>query len=130
MTVLTVVHAGLARTLSVLTNSNTHPVAQPAGGSCTSKYQVSLNLLDGATAPGIPSLQHIIDMLGVIVVLSCLLAAIGGVGVVNFGGVIGIRHAGQLGRMMIIGGVIGAFAIGLLVVLINWALSLGLNTHC
>jgi hypothetical protein len=98
--------------------------------SCNSKYKVSLNLMDGATAPGLPALQHGINIFGVLAVLAGFAAALGGLVWIGLGKVIGVHNSGTHGRIMILGGIAGAFAVGLIVTLINWGLSQGLATSC
>jgi len=95
-----------------------------------SKHPVTINLLDGTNAPGLAVLQHVINIAAVVVLGLCALGALGGLAWIPAGRVIGVHHAGQQGRIMVVGAVLVAFVVGLLAVLINLAYSWGSGTTC
>lgn len=95
-----------------------------------SKHPVTINLLDGTNAPGLDALQHVINIAAVVVLAMCALGSLGGLAWIPAGRVIGVHHAGQQGRIMVVGSVLVAFAVGLLAVLINLAYSWGSGATC
>ena len=112
----------------------TTPLAKPGGGAaapatCT-KHPVTINLLDGTNAPGLDALQHLINITAVVVLGLCALGALGGLAGIPAGRIIGVHHAPQHGRIMVVGSIAVAFAVGLLAVLINLAYSWGSGASC
>jgi hypothetical protein len=103
------------------------PSAAP--DKCT-KHPVTINLLDGTNAPGLDALQHVINISAVLVLALCALGALGGLAWIPAGRTIGVHHAGQQGRIMVVGAIMVAFAVGLLAVLINLAYSWGSGASC
>lgn len=104
------------------------PATAPA--SKCSKKPVTINLLDGANAPGLDALQHVINIGAVAVLALCALGALGGLAWIPGGRVIGVHHAGQQGRIMVVGALAVAFLVGLLAVLINLAYTWGSGASC
>lgn len=106
-------------------------ISTPAVGPSTcSKHPVTINLLDGANAPGLDALQHVINIAAVVVLAMCAVGSLGGLAWIPAGRVIGVHHAGQQGRIMVVGAILVAFAVGLLAVLINLAYSWGSVATC
>jgi multisubunit Na+/H+ antiporter MnhB subunit len=94
------------------------------------KHPVTINLLDGTNAPGLDALQHLTNIAGVVVLALCAFGALGGLAWIPAGRVIGVHHAGQQGRIMVVGSILVAFAVGLLAVLINLAYTWGSGATC
>lgn len=102
--------------------------AAPAN-TCTKK-PVTINLLDGTNAPGLDALQHVINISAVVAIAMCALGAIAGLAWIPLGRVIGVHHAGQQGRVMVVGAVGVSFVVGLIAVLINLAYTWGSGASC
>ena len=113
-----------------LTNSFVHSSTTSAASDGCTKHPVTINLLDGANAPGLDALQHLINIGAVVVLALCALGALSGLAWIPAGRAIGVHHAGQQGRIMVVGAVLVAFAVGLLAVLINLAYSWGSGASC
>jgi hypothetical protein len=85
---------------------------------------VSIDLKDGAQAPGISSFGHLVNIIAVITVIACLLAVVGGIFLATSGRFADHR-ASVAGRLAIIAGVFGAFGVGIAAALVNFAFSTG-----
>jgi len=104
--------------------------AAPGDTSKCTKKPVTINILDGAGAPGLGALQHLINILAVIVISLAALCCLGGLSWIPLGKTIGVHGSGQHGRIMVVGGLAVAFIVGLIAVLINLAYSWGSGVSC
>jgi hypothetical protein len=104
--------------------------AAPADTSRCAKKPVAINILDGAGAPGLSALQHLINILALIVLSLAALCCLGGLSWIPLGKTIGVHGSGQHGRIMVVGGLAVAFLVGLIAVLINLAYSWGSGVTC
>ncbi len=105
------------------------PNAPGSSSTCTKK-PVTINILDGAGAPGLSALQHLINIAAVIVISLAALCCLGGLSWIPLGKTIGVHGSGQHGRIMVVGGLAVAFIVGLIAVLINLAYSGGTGVTC
>lgn len=103
--------------------------AAPGTAQCAHK-PVTINILDGAGAPGLSALQHLINIVAVIVIGLATLCCLAGLSWIPLGKTIGVHGSGQHGRIMVVGGLAVAFVVGLLAVLINLAYSWGTGVTC
>ena len=74
--------------------------AAPADTSTCTKKPVTINILDGAGAPGLSALQHLINIVAVIVISLAALCCLGGLSWIPLGKTIGVHGSGQHGRIM------------------------------
>lgn len=104
-----------------------------APGDSTTKCShkpVAINILDGAGAPGLSALQHLINIVALVVISLAALCSVAGLAWIPLGKTIGVHYSGQHGRIMVVGGMAVAFVVGLIAVLINLAYSWGSGVSC
>ena len=116
--------------LSVVARVYAYAPGDPTDTSKCTKKPVTVNILDGAGAPGLTALQHLINILAVIVISLAALCCLGGLSWIPLGKTIGVHGSGQHGRIMVVGGLAVAFIVGLIAVLINLAYSWGSGVSC
>lgn len=95
------------------------------GGNCGG--QVSINLNDGAGAPGVSGFQHLVNIVAVFTLIGCALGILGGIFAATSGRFADHRVAAG-GRIAIVAGVVGAFGIGIAAALVNFAYSTGASS--
>ena len=108
------------------------PTPTPTSGtqtSCTHK-PVTINIIDAMSAPGLSGVQQLINIAAVFVLGLCAVGALAGLAWIPLGRTIGVHHAGQQGRIMVVSALGVAFAVGLIAVLINLAYSWGSGVSC
>ena len=108
----------------------TRAAPQGAGSTQCTRKPVSINILDGAGAPGLSALQHLINIAALVVISLAALCCLGGLSWIPLGKTIGVHGSGQHGRIMVVGGLAVAFIVGLIAVLINLAYSWGTGVTC
>jgi hypothetical protein len=101
------------------------PTPSPPPGNCNGK--VSINLDDGASAPGVSGFQHLVNIVAVFTLIGCALAVIGGIFMSTSGRFADHRVAAG-GRLAIIAGLAGAFGVGIAAALVNFAFSSGTSS--
>lgn len=81
------------------------------------------------TLPGTPQLTHLVGGLMTWVLLACVAAVLMGAAAWGFGSRTGHYASAQQGRMMCLGGAIGALVAGAAVALVNFAFGVGGTVH-
>ncbi len=75
--------------------------------------------------PGTAQLTHLIGGLMTWVLLACVVAVLGGAAAWGFGARVGHYASAQSGRMMVLGGAVGALVAGAAVAMVNFAFGVG-----
>ena len=101
------------------------PAPSPSPGTCGGR--VSINLNDGAGAPGVSGFQHLVNIIAVVALIGCALAVVGGIFMATSGRFADHRAATG-GRLAIIAGLLGAFGIGVTAALVNFAYNSGASS--
>lgn len=101
------------------------PSPAPNPGNCNGR--VSINLDDGANAPGVAGFQHLVNIVAVFTLIGCALAVVGGIFMATSGRFADHRVAAG-GRLAIIAGLAGAFGVGIAAAMVNFAFSSGTNS--
>jgi hypothetical protein len=99
------------------------PGPQPCGGG-----QVSIDVADGTNAPGLAGLQHVTNIVAAFVLVGCVLAFLVGI-LIATSGRIADQRASVAGRLMVLGSLGGAFGVGIVAALVNFAYRTG-QTSC
>ena len=81
------------------------------------------------TLPGTPQLSRLVGGLVTWVLLACVAAVLLGAAAWGFGSRTGHYGSAQQGRMMCLGGAVGALVAGAAVALVNFAFGLGGTVH-
>ena len=79
--------------------------------------------------PGTPQLQQLIGGLMTWTLLACVVAVLAGAATWGFGSRTGHFGATQQGRLMVLGGAVGALIAGASVALVNFGFDLGGTVH-
>jgi hypothetical protein len=98
--------------------------ASPSPASTCGGGQISVDVRDGANAPGLAGLQHITNIVAAFALAGCALAFLVGIFIATSGR-IADQRASVTGRLMVLGGLAGAFGIGIVAALINFAYRTG-----
>jgi hypothetical protein len=100
------------------------PSSVPTPASTCGGGQISVDVRDGANAPGLAGLQHVTNIVAAFTLVGCALAILVGIFVATSGR-IADQRASVTGRLMVFGGLAGAFGIGLVAALVNFAYTTG-----
>jgi hypothetical protein len=82
-----------------------------------------------STLPGTPQLTALVGGLMTWVLLACVVAVLVGAATWGFGSRTGHMGAAQQGRMMVLGGAVGALVAGAATALVNFGFHLGGAVH-
>ena len=98
------------------------PSPSPGGGTCGGR--VSIDVADGADAPGLAGFAHLANIVAAMALVGCALAVVGGILMATSGRFLDNR-VGTAGRLAAFGGLLGAFALGLAAAAVNFAYNSG-----
>ena len=90
---------------------------------------IAISVDPNATLPGTAQLSQLVGGLMTWVLLACVLAVLVGAATWGLGSRSGHYGAAQQGRMMVLGGAVGALVAGAAVALVNFAFGVGGTVH-
>ena len=86
---------------------------------------IAIHVSPNTNLPGTPQLTALIGGLMTWVLLACVVAVLAGAAAWGFGARFGHYASAQSGRMMVLGGAVGALVAGAAVALVNFAFGIG-----
>jgi hypothetical protein len=87
--------------------------------------QPTIDINPNNKLPGTAQLAHLVGGLMTWVLIACVVAILAGAATWGFGSKMGHMGAAQHGRVMVLGGVVGALVAGAAVALVNFAFGVG-----